>query len=391
MMTHKILCLNEISTHGTERFTENYTLTKELSEANGILVRSADMHKTEFPDELMAIARAGAGVNNIPLDRCTQEGIVVFNTPGANANGVKELVIAGMLMAARDIHGGIDWVSANRKDPEVAATAEKKKKLFAGSEIKGKTLGVIGLGAIGVLVANAAESLGMTVYGYDPFLSVNGAWQLSRKIKHSETLDEIYEKCDYITLHVPLLDSTKAMINKESIAKMKDGVVVLNYARDLLVDEMAMTEALMSGKVKRYMCDFPNTRTVIMPNTTVTPHLGASTEESEDNCAVMAVDQMMAYLENGTIHNSVNFPNCDLAAFRGSCRLLIFNENKPNMIGQFTSALAAEGINILDMSNKSRGNVAYTAIDPEQDITDEMIEKLAAIDGVLRVRVIRNA
>lgn len=390
MMTHKILCLNEISSHGTERFTDEYCLTKEMSEADGVLVRSADMHSMEFPESLMAIARAGAGVNNIPIDRCTKDGIVVFNTPGANANGVKELVIAGMLMAARDIHGGIDWVSANRKDPDVAASAEKKKKLFAGTEIRGKKLGVIGLGAIGVLVANAAESLGMTVYGYDPFISINGAWQLSRKIKHSETLDEIYEKCDYITLHVPLLDSTKAMINRDSIAKMKDGVVILNYARDLLVDEIALTEALMSGKVKRYMCDFPNTKTVIMPNTTVTPHLGASTAESEDNCAVMAVDQMMAYLENGTIRNSVNFPNCELSAFRGSCRLLIFNENKPNMIGQFTSTLAAAGINILDMSNKSRGDAAYTVIDPEQDIDDAMVEKLAAIDGVLRVRIIRN-
>ena len=391
MMTHKILCLNEISSHGTERFTDEYCLTKELGEADGILVRSADMHTMEFPESLMAIARAGAGVNNIPLDRCTKEGIVVFNTPGANANGVKELVIAGMLMAARDIHGGIDWVSANRKDPEVAATAEKKKKLFAGTEIRGKKLGVIGLGAIGVLVANAAESLGMTVYGYDPFISINGAWQLSSTIRHSETLDEIYENCDYITLHVPLLDTTKEMINRDSIAKMKDGVVVLNYARDLLVDEMAMTEALMSGKVKRYMCDFPNTRTVIMPNTTVTPHLGASTEESEENCAMMAVDQIMAYLENGTIRNSVNFPNCELSAFRGSCRLLIFNENKPNMIGQFTSTLAAVGTNILDMSNKSRGDAAYTVIDPEQDIDDAMVEKLAAIDGVLRVRIIRKA
>lgn len=388
-MKHQILCLNEISSHGLNCLTENYGLTKEMSEADGVLVRSADMHKTEFPESLMAIARAGAGVNNIPLDRCTKEGIVVFNTPGANANGVKELVIAGMLMAARDIHGGIDWVSANRKDPEVAASAEKKKKLFAGTEIRGKKLGVIGLGAIGVLVANAAESLGMKVYGYDPFISVNGAWQLSRKINHSETLDEIYETCDYITLHVPLLDSTRGMINRESIAKMKDGVVVLNYARDLLVDEEAMEEALNSGKVKRYMCDFPNTRTVNMKNATITPHLGASTAESEDNCALMAVEQMMAYLENGTIRNSVNFPSCELHAFRGSCRLLIFNENKPNMIGQFTSTLAAAGINILDMSNKSRGDVAYTAIDPEQDIDDEMVEKLAAIDGVLRVRVIR--
>ncbi len=389
-MIHKIACLNEISSHGTDCFTPDYRLTEQIDEADGILVRSADMHGMEFPESLKVIARAGAGVNNIPLDRCTKKGIVVFNTPGANANGVKELAIAGMLMAARDIHGGIDWVRENSQDPDVAATAEKKKKKFAGTEIRGKKLGVIGLGAIGVLVANAALGLGMTVYGYDPFISVNGAWQLSSQIRHIESLDEIYQNCDYITLHVPLLDSTKAMINRDSLAKMKDGVVVLNYARDLLVDEEAMAEALECGKVKRYMADFPNTRTVNMKNATITPHLGASTAESEDNCAKMAVEQTMAYLENGTIRNSVNFPNCELSDFRGSCRLAIFNENKPNMIGQFTSALAAAGVNILDMSNKSRGDAAYTVIDPEQDIDDEMVERLAAIDGVLRVRIIRN-
>ncbi|MBQ4563640.1 MAG: phosphoglycerate dehydrogenase [Lachnospiraceae bacterium] len=388
-MTQKIYCLNEISSHGLELLTEEYDLTTQMEEADALLVRSANMHTMEFPGSLKAIARAGAGVNNIPLERCTKEGIVVFNTPGANANGVKELVIAGMLMAARDIHGGIDWVSANRDDEDVAAHAEKQKKKFAGTEIRGKKLGVIGLGAIGVLVANAAESLGMTVYGYDPFISVNGAWMLSRKIKHSETLDEIFEKCDYITLHVPLLETTKAMINAESLSKMKDGVVILNYARDLLVDEDAMAEALLNGKVKRYMADFPNTKTVKMKNATITPHLGASTEESEDNCAKMAVEQTMAYLENGTIRNSVNFPNCELSAFRGSCRLAIFNENKPNMIGQFTAVLASEGINILDMSNKSRGNAAYTVIDPEEEISDKIVEKLTRIDGVLRVRVIR--
>lgn len=388
-MTQNIYCLNEISSHGLEYLTEEYSLTKQLEVADAVLVRSADMHSMEFPESLKAIARAGAGVNNIPLDRCTKAGIVVFNTPGANANGVKELVIAGMLMAARDIHGGIDWVTANRDDAEVAVHAEKQKKKYAGTEIRGKKLGVIGLGAIGVLVANAAESLGMTVYGYDPFISVNGAWMLSRKIRHSETLDEIYEKCDYITVHVPLLENTKGMINRDSIAKMKDGVVILNYARDLLVDEEAMAEALETGKVKRYMADFPNTRTVKMKNATITPHLGASTEESEDNCARMAVEQTMAYLETGTIRNSVNFPNCELSPFRGSCRLAIFNENKPNMIGQFTAVLAAEGINILDMSNKSRGNAAYTVIDPEQEISDEIVEKLSRIDGVLRVRRIR--
>ena len=361
-----------------------------LSKANSH-VRSVDISE-HMGYSKPSVSRAVRILKEESYIEIDPDGFITLTETGRNlAEKIFErhTVIAGMLMAARDIHGGIDWVSANREDAEIASHAEKQKKKYAGTEIKGKKLGVIGLGAIGVLVANAAESLGMTVYGYDPFISVNGAWMLSRKIKHSETLDEIYENCDYITVHVPLLANTKGMINRESIAKMKDGVVVLNYARDLLVDEEAMAEALESGKVKRYMADFPNPNTVNMKNATVTPHLGASTAESEDNCAKMAVEQTMAYLETGTIHNSVNFPNCELAPFRGSCRLTIFNENKPNMIGQFTAVLAAEGINILDMTNKSRGNAAYTVIDPEEEISQEIIDKLEAIDGVLKVRVIR--
>ena len=382
--------LNKISPVGTALWTEDYAAVTDIDSADAVLVRSASMHEMELPENLLAVARAGAGVNNIPLTSCADQGIVVFNTPGANARSVMELALCGLFLSSRDIIGGINWVQSIKDQPDVAKMVEKGKSQFAGNEIYGKKLGIIGLGAIGGPLANRARKLGMDVYGCDPHISVEAAWHLDRHVQRVKTREEIYANCDFITLHVPLLPSTEKMINAEALAKMKDGVVILNYARDLLVDEIALTEALMSGKVKRYMCDFPNTKTVIMPNTTVTPHLGASTAESEDNCAVMAVDQMMAYLENGTIRNSVNFPNCELSAFRGSCRLLIFNENKPNMIGQFTSTLAAAGINILDMSNKSRGDAAYTVIDPEQDIDDAMVEKLAAIDGVLRVRIIRN-
>ena len=272
-MTGKIHCLNPISKKGLKLLTENYELTENIAEAEGILVRSASMHEMELPDSLEAIARAGAGVNNIPLDKCTEKGIVVFNTPGANANGVKELVLAGMLMAARDIHGGIEWVERNKEDSNISKDMEKSKKMFAGTEIMGKRLGVVGLGAIGVRVANAAAELGMKVYGYDPFLSVDAAWQLSSFVKHVTNIDEIYKKCDYITVHVPLLDSTKGMINKDAFAKMKDGVVILNYARDLLVNDDDMLEALKSGKVHRYMTDFPNPKVTHMPGVIATPHL----------------------------------------------------------------------------------------------------------------------
>lgn len=384
----KICCLNPISEVGTKNFTNHYEMTENLQEADAVLVRSANMHELELPKQLSAIARAGAGVNNIPLDRCTEEGIVVFNTPGANANGVKELVLAGMLLAARDINGGICWVKENRSDENISKTMEKSKKNFAGSEIKGKTLGVIGLGAIGIEVANAADALGMHVMGYDPFLSVGGALRLSRHVKIVENPDAIYADCDYLTLHVPLLDSTKGMINRESIAKMKPGIVVLNYARDLLVNDDDMAEALENGTVRRYMTDFPNPKTCQMKNVIATPHLGASTSESEDNCAVMAVDELRDFLETGRIRNSVNYPTCTLAPEKCACRICILNVNKPNMIVGFSSILSQAGINLPNMSNKSRGEAAYTVIDCDTTPDDTVIEKIRQIDGVKRVRVI---
>lgn len=384
----KINCLNPISKVGIDHFTEDYMITENLAEADAVLVRSANMHELEFPDQLVAIARAGAGVNNIPIDRCTEEGIVVFNTPGANANGVKELVIAGMLLAARDIDGGIHWVKENKDDADISKSMEKSKKMFAGTEIKGKTLGVIGLGAIGIEVANAADALGMNVYGYDPFLSVSGAIRLSRQVKIVEQTDKIFENCDYITLHVPLLDSTRGMINRDSIAKMKDGAVILNYARDLLVNDDDMAEALSSGKIRRYMTDFPNQKTAAMTNVIATPHLGASTAESEDNCAVMAVDELRDFLETGRIRNSVNYPSCSLPPEKCACRICIMNVNKPNMIVRFSSVLSEAGINIPNMSNKSRRNTAYTLIDCDTVPSDEIIGKIRQVDGVKKVRVI---
>ncbi|MGI6093989.1 MAG: 3-phosphoglycerate dehydrogenase family protein [Lachnospiraceae bacterium] len=384
----KVCCLNAISEVGTKNFTNDYTLTDNIQEADAVLVRSANMHDMELPDQLLAVARAGAGVNNIPIEECTEKGIVVFNTPGANANGVKELVIAGMLMASRDISGGINWVYENSDDENIGKNMEKSKKMFAGCEIKGKTLGVIGLGAIGIEVANAADALGMHVYGYDPFLSVNGALRLSRYVKVVETTDAIFENCDYITLHVPLVDSTKEMINKESIAKMKDGVVILNYARDLLVKDEDMAAALEEGKVKRYMTDFPNAKTCKMKNVIATPHLGASTFESEENCAVMAVKELRDFIETGRIRNSVNYPNCSLPPEECACRICILNVNKPNMIMSFTSILSGAGINLPNMTNKSRGNTAYTLIDCDSVPDEALINKLRQIDGVKSVRVI---
>lgn len=384
----KVCCLNPISEVGTQNFTDDYTMTENFQEADAVLVRSANMHELDLPEQLVAIARAGAGVNNIPLDKCTDEGIVVFNTPGANANGVKELVLAGMLLAARDISGGIDWVKENKADENISKTMEKSKKNFAGTEIKGKALGVVGLGAIGIEVANAADALGMQVYGYDPFLSVSGALRLSRQVKIVETTDAIFENCDYITLHVPLLDSTREMINRESIAKMKDGAVVLNYARDLLVNDDDMTEALASGKIRRYMTDFPNAKTGQMVNVIATPHLGASTAESEDNCAVMAVQELRDFLETGRIRNSVNYPSCSLVPEDCACRICIMNVNRPNMIVRFSSVLSDAGINIPNMANKSRGDAAYTLIDCDTVPEDALIEKIRRIDGVKKVRVI---
>ncbi|MCR5801839.1 MAG: phosphoglycerate dehydrogenase [Lachnospiraceae bacterium] len=387
---YKINCLNPISQVGLKNLTDNYEITDKFEAAEGVLVRSAAMHDLELPDSLLCIARAGAGVNNIPLDKCAEKGIVVFNTPGANANGVKELVLAGLFLAARDIAGGIDWVKANKSDENIAKTAEKEKKNFAGTEIQGKKLGVIGLGAIGVKVANTAIALGMDVYGYDPYLSVNAAWSLNREVHHVEKVEDIYQTCDYITIHVPLLDSTKGMIGREAISMMKDGVVVLNFARDLLVAETDMIEALKNGKVARYVSDFPNPTTAGADGCIVIPHLGASTEESEDNCAVMAVAELMDYLENGTIKNSVNYPACDMGRCENAGRIAVFHKNIANMITQFTAVIGAEKINISDMTNKSKGEYAYTLLDLDDAPTDALVSKLSGIDGVYRVRVVKG-
>ena len=384
-----IHCLNAISKFGLGFLTEDYKLTDEIKEAQGILVRSASLHDMEFSDSLLAVARAGAGVNNIPLEDCAKSGIVVFNTPGANANGVKELLLAGLLLASRDIIGGIGWCRDNKDDENISKTVEKSKKAFAGGEKKGKKLGVIGLGAIGAEVANAAAALGMEVYGYDPYISVNAAWMLSRDVKHITSVDTIYQECDFISVHVPLLDSTRGMINQETFAKMKDGVVVLNFARDLLVNDDDMAEALASGKVKKYISDFPNPKVVKMPGAIVIPHLGASTEESEDNCAKMAVMELMDYLENGNIRNSVNYPACDMGVCKTESRVAVMHLNVPNMIGQVTGTMASGGINISDMTNKSREKYAYTLMDLDKQPDEETIKKLQAINGILRVRVIK--
>ena len=386
---YKYHCLNPISHVGLERLDENYVKTDEAGEADVILVRSAKMHDMEFGEDLKAIARAGAGVNNIPLDRCAEEGIVVFNTPGANANGVKELVIAGMLLAARDIVGGINWVQEHEEDGDIAKVTEKKKKAFAGTELQGKKLGVIGLGAIGVLVANAATNLGMDVYGYDPYLSVESAWKLSRSIHHANTVDELYKECDYITIHVPALEDTKGMINKNAISLMKKNVVILNFARDTLVNSEDIVDALVSGTVKCYVTDFPTSEIAGVKGAIVIPHLGASTEESEDNCAQMAVDEIRDFLENGNISHSVNYPDCTLGPKGNEDRITVFHHNIPNMLGQFTSLMAQEDMNISLMTNKSRKEYAYTVMDVDKKVEDTVLEKLEAIDGVLKVRVIR--
>lgn len=382
-------CLNPIAQIGLDQFSADYAKTEDIEKAEGILVRSAAMHDMELPENLLAVARAGAGVNNIPLDKCAEKGIVVFNTPGANANGVKELVLAAMLLASRDLTGGINWVKEDATDEAIAKATEKEKKKFAGREIAGKKLGVIGLGAIGVKVANAAALLGMEVYGYDPYLSVNAAWNLNKEVKHVVNVDDIYTDCDYITIHVPLMDSTRGMINKEAIDKMKEGVVLMNYARDVLMDEEAVLDGIASGKVSRYMSDFPNPTVAGKEGCIVTPHLGASTEESEDNCAVMAVSEMKDYLENGNILNSVNYPALDMGVCSQAGRIAIFHKNVANMITKFTACFGDNGINITDMMNKSRGEVAYTMLDVEQPATAEIVEKLAAIDGVFRVRVVK--
>lgn len=386
---YEYYCLNPISAVGLDKLPAKYENTDCMQEADAILVRSADMHNLEVAEKTAAVARAGAGVNNIPLEKMTKKGVVVFNTPGANANGVKEMVIAGMLLASRDIIGGIEWLEKQDVTEDLAKRAEKQKKQFAGCEISGKKLGIIGLGAIGVRVANAAIHLGMEVYGYDPYISVDAAWNLSRSIYHINDINMIYRDCDYITIHVPLTDATKKMIGKEEIAQMKDDVVLLNFARDLLVDEEAVCEALKDGKMKKYVTDFANPTVANAPNTLVTPHLGASTEESEDNCAVMAVKQIMDYLENGNIKNSVNYPSCDGGTCIDAGRLTINHKNIPNMISQFTKVLGDAGVNIANMINKSKGDFAYTMIDVTTPISKEVAQALKAIEEVYRVRIIK--
>ena len=383
-MMFQYKCLNPISPCGTSLFTEEYKQVEELQKADAVLVRSAAMHDMQDVPNLLAVARAGAGVNNIPIADYSEKGIVVFNTPGANANGVKEMVIAGMLLASRDLIGGNKWVEENKEDPNITKAMEKAKKAFAGREIQNKKIGVIGLGAIGVLVANAAHNLNMEVYGYDPFLSVKSAWNLSRAVHHVSSIDEIFENCDFITIHVPLLDSTKNMISAEGIAKMKKDAVILNFARNGLVDEDALVAALDNGKLAHYVTDYTTPKVVI-----AFPHLGASTEESEDNCAEMAVDQLMDYLENGNITNSVNYPNTQLGVCQTQGRIAILHRNIPNMLTRFTGAFAKDNINITEMSNKTKGDYAYAIFDVDSVITEESVQHIIDIEGVLKVRVVK--
>ena len=386
---YNIHYLNKISDQGTALWTEDFRRVDNVEEAEGILVRSASMHDMHLPENLLAVARAGAGVNNIPLTSCAEHGIVVFNTPGANARSVMELALCGMLLASRDIIGGVNWVQSIKGSSEISRLVEKGKSQFAGHEIYGKKLGIIGLGAIGGPLANRARKLGMDVYGCDPHISVEAAWHLDRHVQRVKTREEIYANCDIITLHVPLLKDTEKMINAEAIAKMKDGVIILNFARDLLVDDDAMAEALASGKVSRYVTDFPNEKTANMPGCIAIPHLGASTEESEDNCARMAVNQMMDYLENGNIVNSVNYPNCDMGVCQTAGRITILHRNIPNSLGRFTAAIAADNVNIDGLMNKSRGEFAYTMLDFDEHPSQEVVDHLKQVEGVVRVRVIK--
>ena len=386
---YKYNCLNPIAKVGLDRFTDEYEKTDKLEDADAVLVRSADMHDMELPESIKIIARAGAGVNNIPLDECAKKGIVVVNTPGANANGVKELVIAGMLLASRDIVGGIGWVESEKDKEDIGKLAEKSKKNFAGYEISGKKLGVIGLGAIGAQLANTAVHMGMEVYGYDPFISVDTAWNLSRSIKHINDLKTIYKECDFISVHVPATEDTKKMINKKAIKKMKSNAVILNFSRDALVDEEAVVEALEAGKIHKYVTDFANPTVAGKKNVIVTPHLGASTEESEDNCAVMAAKEIRDYLENGNIRNSVNFPNCDMGVCAAESRVAIKHKNIANMLAKFTAILGDAEYNIADMTNKSKGEYAYTMFDMDKKLEQETLAKLKSVEGVMSIRIVK--
>ncbi len=385
----KYNCLNAISEAGLKSLSSDFVKTDDVNEAEAILVRSAAMHDMEFSDNLLAVARAGAGVNNIPLDKCAEKGIVVFNTPGANANGVKELVIAAMILTSRNLIAANGWVNDNKDDENIGKTMEKAKSKFAGREVKGKKLGVIGLGAIGVLVANAASSLGMEVIGCDPFLSVQNALNLSRKVKLVKEREEVFRTCDYITVHVPLLDDTKEMINADTISMMKDGVIILNFARDLLVKEDAVIEGLASGKIAGYATDFPSVKLANTKGVVAFPHLGASTTESEDNCAVMAAAEITDYLENGNIRNSVNFPACDMGVCSQAGRIAVLHKNVPNIISGLTTVFGQSGINIDKMMNQSRGEYAYSIIDIDKAGAKDIADEIATKEGILKVRVIK--
>ena len=385
----KIQTLNKISPKGLDLFPrDRYEVASEFNSPDAIVLRSFKMHDMELPQNLKAIARAGAGVNNIPIDRCSEQGIVVFNTPGANANAVKELVLTGMLIASRDVVGGINWVQSIKGEDDVPKLVEKGKSNFAGNELKGKTLGVIGLGAIGAMVANSAIELGMDVVGYDPYLSVEGAWELSNEIQKATGLETLLSQVDYISIHVPLLDSTKDMFNSKTFAMMKDGVKIMNFARGGLVNNDDVKEAIKDGKVSCYVTDFPTEDILGVDGIIPIPHLGASTIESEENCAVMAVNQIKDYLENGNIRNSVNFPKCYLSKKEDGKRITVSNRNVPNMISELTAILAKHNINISDMLNKSRGDIAYNIIDVNDEITDSVIDEFKTIEGVIAVRVV---
>lgn len=386
---YRVKYLDPVSSEGTALWTEEYRQTQELEQADVVLVRSAPMAELAIPEGLLAVARAGTGVNNIPLDRCAERGIVVFNTPGANANGVMELTLCGMLLGMRDVIAGVEWVRSIRESEQIARIVEKGKSWFAGRELAGKRLGIIGLGAIGGPLANAARHLGMEVWGCDPYISIDGAWHLDRHVHRVESGEEIYESCDIISLHVPLLPDTERMVDASAIAKMKEGVVMVNFARGALVDEDAMERALRSGKVHRYVTDFPTPKTANMPGCITIPHLGAATAESEDNCARMAVRQVRDYLENGNITNSVNFPDCDMGICTAGSRVAILHRNIPNSLGQFTAGVARACVNIAGMQNVSRGSYAYTLLDMDQKLPAGLVEDLKKISGVLRVRIIK--